>query len=540
MSPLEDYLWDIVQSEVISKFTLPYQILIILIAVVFILLCAHNRNIFDKWVKIHHKTLNRVLIIILSILILCLVTFFIVDIFYSPKPPEDRLVVAISPFYLIDEYGKTGSDINTAIDFKERIKGEKDLDMDVILLDLDENNLIHDSEDAKYQGKKVGAHLVIYGETRYKAWKEREVKCYICPLSSLEIIPSRISSLAVRTEEGNGLIITKKATFSMITEEPITIIESLKENVSSVIYTIGAFERYGKANFTSAITFFTSIKDYENNSLILHYIGNCYYSNNNLNRSLQYFDKAIAIDPQSANSWYNKGAALADLGRNEEAIAAYDKAIEIDPQLAAAWYTKGVALTYLGRNEEAIAAYDKTIEIKPQYGDAWNNKGVALADLGKNEEAIAAYDKAIAIDPQLAYAWNNKENDLADLGRNEEAIAAYDKAIEIDPQLAVAWNNKGNDLADLGRNEEAIAAYDKAIEIDPQLAVAWNNKGGAFGKLGRNEEAIAAYDKAIEIAPQLAVAWNNKGVALGNLGRHEEAKEVFVKAHEIDPTIEIP
>ncbi len=400
MSPL-DYLWDIVQSEVISKFTLPYQILIILIAVVFILLCAHNRNIFDKWVKTHHKTLNRGLIIILSILILCLVTFFIVDNFYSPKPPEDRLVVAISPFYLIDEYGKTWSDINTAIDFKERIKGEKDLDMDVILLDLDENNLIHDSEDAKYQGKKVGAHLVIYGETRYKAWKEREVKCYICPLSSLEIIPSRISSLAVRTEEGNGLIITKKATFSMVTEEPITIIESLKENVSSVIYTIGAFERYGKANFTSAITFFTSIKDYENDSLILHYIGNCYYSNNNLNRSLQYFDKAIEIDPQLAVAWNNKGVALADLGRNEEAIAAYDKAIEIDPQSADSWNNKGNALRGLGRNEEAIAAYDKAIEINPQLAAAWYNKGIALGRLGRHKEAKEVFVKAHEIDPTI-------------------------------------------------------------------------------------------------------------------------------------------
>jgi len=502
LSPL-DYLWDIVQSEAISKFTLPYQILITLIAVVFFLLYAHNRNIFDKWVNIHHKTLNRGLKIILSILILCLVAFFIVDNFYSPKPLEDRLVVAISPFYLIDEYGKTGSDINTAIDFKERIKGKKNLDMDVILLDLDENNLIHNSEDAKYQGKKVGAHLVIYGETRYKAWKEREVKCYICPLSSLEINPSRISSLAVRTEEGNGLIFTKKATFSIVTEEPITIIESLKENVSLVIYTIGAFERYRKANFTSAITFFTSIKDYENDSLILHYIGNCYYWNNNLNKSLQYSDKAIEIKPQYGDAWNNKGVALADLGRNKEAIAAYDKAIEIDPQSASAWY----------------------------------NKGNALADLGRNEEAIAAYDKAIEIDPQSASAWYNKGIALRGLGRNEEAIAAYDKSIEIDPQFASAWYNKGVALADLGRNEEAIAAYDKAIEIDPQSASAWYNKGNALCGLGRNGEAIAAYDKAIEIDPQSASAWYNKGVALGRLGRHKEAKEVFVKAHEIDPTI---
>lgn len=72
-----------------------------------------------------------------------------------------------------------------------------------------------------------------------------------------------------RNEEEKSFIITRKATFHSITENPITIIESLKENASSVVYTIGAFENYKKLNFASAITFFESIKNYEKHSLIL-------------------------------------------------------------------------------------------------------------------------------------------------------------------------------------------------------------------------------------------------------------------------------
>ena len=231
---------------------------------------------------------------------------------YSPKPPEDQLVVAISPFYYIDESGQIGSDINTAIDIMERLEAEKGLGIKVIMLDLD--NPIRDKGDAKFQGKKVGAHLVVYGETKKKIGNIGEIKCHILPLSSLEIIPSEIQSLDAGTKEGGGSIFSEKATFSMVTEEPITIIKSLKENASSAIYTIGAFERYRKSDFTSAIRFFMSIKNHENDSLILFYIGTCYLHNNNLDESVRYFDSAIEIDPQLAEVWNNKGVALGNLG----------------------------------------------------------------------------------------------------------------------------------------------------------------------------------------------------------------------------------
>nr|QNO50866.1 hypothetical protein CGMOHENL_00009 [Methanosarcinales archaeon ANME-1 ERB6] len=230
MFPL-DYFWKTVQ-ETISKLPLPYQVLLTLIVVVLVLSYTLNRKIFDKWVESHRENSNRVLKITLSILILCLVAFFTVDNRYSPKPPEDQLVVAISPFCFIDEYGKTGSDINTATDFKERLEAEKDLGIKVIMLE----DPIRDIGDAKCQGKKVGAHLVVYGETKKKIGNIGEVKYHILPLPSLEVIPSEMPFLEVRTEEENSLIITEKATFSMVTEEPITIIESLKENASSAIY----------------------------------------------------------------------------------------------------------------------------------------------------------------------------------------------------------------------------------------------------------------------------------------------------------------
>jgi tetratricopeptide (TPR) repeat protein len=44
------------------------------------------------------------------------------------------------------------------------------------------------------------------------------------------------------------------------------------------------------------------------------------------------------------------------LKRDQEAIAAYDKALAIDPNIANAWYNKAISLRALGRSAEAAEA----------------------------------------------------------------------------------------------------------------------------------------------------------------------------------------
>ena len=56
-----------------------------------------------------------------------------------------------------------------------------------------------------------------------------------------------------------------------------------------------------------------------------------------------------------------KANALFNLERYEEAIEYYDKALAIDPNNAKAWYAKGYTLGKLGKYNEAIQAYDRVI-----------------------------------------------------------------------------------------------------------------------------------------------------------------------------------
>jgi tetratricopeptide (TPR) repeat protein len=57
-------------------------------------------------------------------------------------------------------------------------------------------------------------------------------------------------------------------------------------------------------------------------------------------------------------SWSNRGAALIALGRNSESIEFFDKALEIDPEYELALNNKGLALENIGRLDDAMVCYD--------------------------------------------------------------------------------------------------------------------------------------------------------------------------------------
>ena len=61
----------------------------------------------------------------------------------------------------------------------------------------------------------------------------------------------------------------------------------------------------------------------------------------------------------------------------DEAIELSNKALELDKQSANAYYQRGNAKSNLGRHEEAIKDYDEAIRLKPDYADAFNNRNLA-------------------------------------------------------------------------------------------------------------------------------------------------------------------
>ncbi|MGP0090120.1 MAG: tetratricopeptide repeat protein [Xanthobacteraceae bacterium] len=262
----------------------------------------------------------------------------------------------------------------------------------------------------------------------------------------------------------------------------------------------------------------------------LHLLGVVYAQRGDFAEAVRQIDAALRINPNVAAVHNNRGGALLELQRPDEALASYERSIALKPNFAEAFYGRGNAFRQLQRPHEALASYDRAIALRPNYPEAYNNQGFLLWELKRPDEALASYDRAIALKPDYPEAFNNRGIALRELKRPDEALASYDRAIALKPNHAEAFNNRGIVLWELKRPDEALSSCEQAIALKPDYAEAFNSRGNAFRELKRPDEALASYDRAIAFNPHYAEAYNNRGILLSELKRLDEALASYERA----------
>ena len=271
------------------------------------------------------------------------------------------------------------------------------------------------------------------------------------------------------------------------------------------------------------------------NADALHLLGVIEFQRKNPSAAIELIDRAIKIEPNNAAFFSNRGLALRDLKRFEDALASYDRALALLPDYAEAFYNRGNALRSLKRFDDAVASYERALALQPDYADALFNRGNALRDLKRFDDALASYDRALAIKPDHAEALNNRGVALRELKRFNDALASFDRALAIRPGYAEAFNSRGNALSDLKRFDDALASYDRALALLPDYAEALNNRGVVLGALKRFDDALASFDRALAFRPDHADAFNSRGNILSHLKRFDEALTSYDRALEMRP-----
>ena len=110
--------------------------------------------------------------------------------------------------------------------------------------------------------------------------------------------------------------------------------------------------------------------------------------------------------------------------RNElllKAIKCFEEVIRIKHDDADAWYNKGYALFNLARYEDAIKSYEEAIRIKPDDADAWYNlasSNVRKGDIGKG---LSNLKKAIEVGGDTYIKYAREDHDFNSI-RNIESF----------------------------------------------------------------------------------------------------------------------
>ncbi len=287
------------------------------------------------------------------------------------------------------------------------------------------------------------------------------------------------------------------------------------------------------------------------------------------NEAIEYFDKALAIDPNNKNSWFYKGISFFKIDKFEASIQSYQKVLEIDPNNKEVWFYKGMSFFRLEKYKKSIECYNNALKDKFEDSQTWFYKGVSYHLLKEYEMALNCFDKVIEYDPESIDAWNKKSVVYYDLDDFEKAMNCCEKVLKNEPRNKQALYNNGLSLLKLGKNSKAIELFEKLItyypdfklaknklgfllykteefnkalkifenllEKDPNDCVALNNKGNCFHSLNRDEDALICYEQVLKIDSNYKIAWYNKGLSLYNLGQFQKALLCYDKSLNIDP-----
>lgn len=157
--------------------------------------------------------------------------------------------------------------------------------------------------------------------------------------------------------------------------------------------------------------------------------------------ALQYFSRALALDPELTDGWAAMGDTLLANEKYNGADESYSRALQIDGGNARAWLGKGKTMRALGRWGAAIQCLDKYNSLVPNDGDAWLLKADTLLEKEKHRRAIDAYNKYLELSQDDSYALGKKGIALNAIGMLDDAVACLEESVRLDPnnREAAKW-----------------------------------------------------------------------------------------------------
>lgn len=101
--------------------------------------------------------------------------------------------------------------------------------------------------------------------------------------------------------------------------------------------------------------------------------------------------RALELNPDFAEAYYNLGISYEELGKYEDSVEALQQAIKRTPDNANAHYALGYAYYQLKRYQDSIGAFERSIALKPSNAFARSKLGYAYLAVGNRDKAQEQY-----------------------------------------------------------------------------------------------------------------------------------------------------
>lgn len=261
-----------------------------------------------------------------------------------------------------------------------------------------------------------------------------------------------------------------------------------------------------------------------------------------MEKSIEYFQKAIQVDPEFALAYAGMADGYATLGwygfvpreiAAERAGEAAEKALQIDATLSEAHVSLGnVKINFLWDWEAAQKSFERPLELNPSNAEAHHQYAHLIAQKGQLNDGIAEMRRALELEPLSVVISSCLGQALYFARQYDDAIEELEKAIEVDPSYKEPYGSLGMIYLEKRQFEKAIPMLEKGATSPTYKIRMMGALGYAYALQGKKDEArkmlqeLRALDEKQHVDPCF-LAWIHSG-----LGEKEQAFQLLNQAYE--------
>jgi tetratricopeptide (TPR) repeat protein len=156
------------------------------------------------------------------------------------------------------------------------------------------------------------------------------------------------------------------------------------------------------------------------------------FEKRNFDEVIEASNLLLETNPKDISPHFNNiGYALLQKKKYHEAIDYFTRAIDIDPYWDYPFNNRGYCLLQLGDIENAFIDLHHSFEMNPDNSFAWRNMGAYFLKINELDKAVKHFEKAEKIDPKTELIYFYLGQTYLKLGNMDKSIKFFNKSKEL-------------------------------------------------------------------------------------------------------------
>lgn len=295
--------------------------------------------------------------------------------------------------------------------------------------------------------------------------------------------------------------------------------------LAEIYYLIGEF---GKSK-----EIFLKYKNDDENALIMNYMGLFELDENNVEKAIEYFSKAIKLEPQNAKYSFNLANAYYENGWFEEALRFMNVAICLEPENCDYRYSLAYSYYTNEKYEKALSEVKNILKINPDNINARILDALLKCKFGDPVIAKAELTKIVQEDKKNEFALSSLAKICVELEQTDKACEIMKTLVSLAPTI-INKTEYANILIDNKSYGEAQEIIEKIINENPKYIEGYVLQAKNYIQVRDFEAAFDSAQKVIELDQNNPNGYFYNAIALFEQGDRSFALESMKKAISLD------